>query len=71
MGSRVAVVGGGDGDYGYMVVSMIVVVVVVEMAMMVVVGVNFVGYIILICCLYFFNLLYVEIEFLMLECIVK
>ena len=67
MGSRVAVMGGGDGDYGYMVVSMIVVVVVVEMAMVVVVGVNFVGHIILLCCLYCFNLLYVEIEFLILS----
>ena len=67
MGSRVAVVSGGDGNYSYMVVSMIVVVVVVEMAMVVVVGVNFVGYIILICCLYCFNILYVEIEFLMLR----
>ena len=67
MGLRVAVVGGGDGDYGYVVVSMIVAAVVMDMAMVVGAGVNFVRYIILLCCLYCFNLLYVKIESLMLS----
>ena len=52
MGLRVAVMGGGDGDYGYVVVSMIVAAVVMDMVMVVVAGVNFVRYIILLCCLY-------------------
>ena len=70
MGLRVAVVGDGDGDYGYVVVSMIVAAVVMDMAMVVVAGVNFVGYIILLCCLYCFNLLYVNRIF-NAKCIVK
>jgi len=67
VGLRVAVVGGGDGDYGYVVVSMIVAVIFMDMAMVVVAGVNFVGYIILLCYLYCFNLLYVKIESLILS----